>query len=155
MTAWLRHVCTCDIEAALKLRAVLQVNPRRLRPTLSKKAKAKAVKQEQSQVVKKEKKEQLRVLFSTEVWEIESDSDSDIELVAVAMAAPSASPSPKARGSLSSCIHGSAVHSMLYAWKKCLQAPPYDYSQQWWSIFHAAWAAPARLAACVLGFASI
>ena len=90
-------IYVCDHEAAIKLQAVLRVNPRRIRPTLRKKTSDKAPVKHEQVVVKKERQD-CKLRLSTEVWEVESDSD--IELVAMAgPAMPSSSPTepnPKA-----------------------------------------------------------
>ena len=61
-------------QAAVKLKGILQQNPRRLRPTLSRAHKRRAAALKSLKCVKTEPANK-QLALSTEVWEIESDSD--------------------------------------------------------------------------------
>ena len=109
------HGKRAAFKAALKLQAVMRVNPRRLRPSLRKHSNNKTQADtkgdtKQEPVVKAEQRhERKRVLPSTEVWEVESESE--VEILCGAMAAPNEASQPKV-ACLDWCNHGTTSQSV-------------------------------------------
>ena len=125
------HECCVCGQAAAKLQAVLQENPRWLRPTLRKKnKKTPEVKAEQTRVKTEPAEHHVhgRIPSNVEVWEIETDSD--VELLPAAPMAASGSIQPKVAWTCVFC----SCDCRVKCWEPQVGTHFFDRSEEWWAI---------------------